>query len=284
MSTPLPLTLSSRHDQVFPKLTGEQLARVTALGRTRGVAAGEVLVEAGRSDDSFFVVLSGQLDVVRRTGDDEDLLVIHRAGQFTGEVSLLAGRRGLVTIRAAEPSEVVELRRETLMALVQTDSEISELVMRAFILRRVELIARGFGDVVLLGSMHCADTLRIKDFLSRNNHPYTFIDLDAEADVQGLLDRFDVTADDIPIVICRGSVVLRRPTNEQTADCLGLNEAIDGTRVRDLIIIGAGPAGLAAAVYAASEGLDVLVVESNAPGGQAGSSSRIENYLGFPAG
>ena len=156
--------------------------------------------------------------------------------------------------------------------------------MRAFILRRVELIAHGLGDVVLVGSNHCSGTLRVKEFLTRNGHPYSYIDLDRDADVQDLLDRFHVAAADVPVLICRGEVVLRNPTNQQIADCLGFNEAIDQTQIRDVVIVGAGPAGLAAAVYAASEGLDVLVLETNSPGGQAGSSSKIENYLGFPTG
>jgi len=156
--------------------------------------------------------------------------------------------------------------------------------MRAFILRRVELIAHGFGDVVLIGSSHCAGTLRVKEFLTRNGHPYSSIDLDRDESVQDLLDRFHVTIADIPVLICRGEVVLRNPSNPEIADCLGFNEAVDQTQIRDVVIIGAGPAGLAAAVYGASEGLGVLVVESNAPGGQAGSSSKIENYLGFPTG
>ena len=179
---------------------------------------------------------------------------------------------------------MIELDREQLLALVQTDSELSELIMRAFILRRVELIAHGLGDVVLLGSNHCSGTLRVKEFLTRNAHPYSYIDLDRDAEVQELLDRFQVTAADVPVLICRGEVVLRNPSNQQIAACLGFNEAIDQTQVRDVIVVGAGPAGLAAAVYAASEGLDVLVLETNSPGGQAGSSSKIENYLGFPTG
>jgi thioredoxin reductase (NADPH) len=156
--------------------------------------------------------------------------------------------------------------------------------MRAFILRRVQLIAHRLGDVVLIGSNHCAGTLRVKEFLTRNGHPYSFIDLDQDPGVQDMLDHFHVSVEDVPVLICRGEVVLRDPTNQQIADCLGFNEAIDQTHVRDLVIVGAGPAGLAAAVYGASEGLDVLVLESNAPGGQAGSSSKIENYLGFPTG
>jgi thioredoxin reductase (NADPH) len=182
------------------------------------------------------------------------------------------------------PSEVIELSRDHLLTLVQTDAELGEIFMRAFILRRVELIASNLGDAVLVGSMHCRETLRIKEFLTRNGHPHAFVDLDRETDVQELLDRFDVAADDVPVVICRGEVVLRNPSNRKIADCLGFNDAIDQTKVRDIVIVGAGPSGLAAAVYGASEGLDVLVLESIAPGGQAGSSSRIENYLGFPTG
>jgi thioredoxin reductase (NADPH) len=171
-----------------------------------------------------------------------------------------------------------------LLALIQTDAELSEIFMRAFILRRIELIAGGYGDVVLIGSTHCAGTLGIKEFLTRNGHPFHYIDLDRDADAQDLLDRFHVDAADVPVLICRGDSVLRNPSNQRIADCLGFNDAIDQTHVRDLVIVGAGPAGLAAAVYGASEGLDVLVLESNLPGGQAGSSSRIENYLGVPAG
>ena len=156
--------------------------------------------------------------------------------------------------------------------------------MRAFIYRRLELIAQGLGDVVIVGSKHSSATLRVREFLARNGHPFAFVDLDHDADAQALLDRFHVTPDDVPVLICRGDVVLRNPDNQAIADCLGFNDAIDRTHVRDVVIVGAGPSGLAAAVYGASEGLDVLMVESLSPGGQAGTSSRIENYLGFPMG
>src|SRR6185295_7736635 len=174
--------------------------------------------------------------------------------------------------------------RDELLKMVQNDAELSEIFVRAFLLRRVELIEGGRGDVVLIGSNHSSDTLRIKEFLTRNAHPYVFIDPDKDDDVQQLLDHFEFSLSEIPVLICRGVTVLRNPTNRGIADCLGFNETIDQTLIRDVVIVGAGPAGLAAAVYAASEGLDVLVVESNAPGGQAGTSSRIENYLGFPSG
>jgi len=281
---PVPLTLASRADQVFPTLTPEQIARVAAHGHVRRVERGEVLLEPGDQNPRVFVVTAGHIEVVKPSGDTEEPVTIHRRGQFTGEVSMLSRRRGFVRMRAGEAGEVIELDREQLLTLVQIDSELSEILMRAFILRRVEMIAHEFGDVVLVGSTHAPGTLRVKEFLTRNGHPYSYIDLDRDAGVQDVLDRFHVAVADVPVLICRGEVVLRNPTNEQIADCLGFNDAIDHTQVRDLVIVGAGPSGLAAAVYGASEGLDVLVLEANAPGGQAGLSSRIENYLGFPTG
>ena len=278
------VSLSSRVDQVYPTLTAAQLERIASRGRTRAITEGELLVHSGSPTAQFFVVRSGRLDVVRHTPATEEVVTSFGPGMFTGEASLLSGRRGLADIRAGAGGEVIEVDRDRLLALIHSDGELSEILMRAFILRRVELIARGVGDVVVLGSTHCQGTLRVREFLTRNGHPYTSIDLDKDAGVQELLDRFQIKAADIPVVICRCEVVLRNPTNQQIADCLGFNEAIEQTHVRDVVVVGAGPAGLAAAVYAASEGLDVLVVESTAPGGQAGTSSRIENYLGFPMG
>jgi thioredoxin reductase (NADPH) len=198
----------------------------------------------------------------------------------------VTGRRSLATIRVAEAGEVIEVGREHVLAMLQTDAELSEIFMRAFILRRVALIDRGFGDVVVLGSQYSPRTLEVREFLSRNAHPHTFLDLDNDEVSQESLDHWQISADDVPVVICRGEAVLRNPTNAQIADCIGFNEAIDvgESHIRDVLIVGAGPAGLGAAVYAASEGLDVLMIEANAPGGQAGSSMRIENYLGFPSG
>jgi thioredoxin reductase (NADPH) len=269
---------------MFPTLKPQQIERVAAHGHLRQVEAGEMLVEAGAHNTLFFLVRTGQLEILRPPRTDELIVAGLGPGQFTGETSMLAGRRAMVQIRVREAGELIQLEREQLLSLVQTDSELSEIIMRAFILRRVELIARGFGDVVLLGSTHSPGTLRIKEFLTRNNHPYSYIDLDKDSGVETLLDHFHVSVKDVPVVICRGELVLRNPSNEQLAECLGFNDAINQTQLRDVVIIGAGPAGLAAAVYGASEGLDVLVVESNAPGGQAGSSSKIENYLGFPTG
>jgi len=276
---------TSRLDHIYPTLTAAQVARLAAHGRVRRVEAGEVLVQVGERTARLFIVATGRIDVVRMAaGADEEVVVSLGPGMFTGEVTMLSGRRGLAQLRAGPAGEVIEVGRDDLLALLQTDAELSEIFMRAFILRRVGLIASRVSDVVLLGSSHCQGTLRIREFLTRNGHPYTMLDLDREADVEALLARFHVSAADVPVVICRGDVVLRNPTNQQIADCLGFNDAIDQTQVRDLVIVGAGPAGLAAAVYGASEGLDVLVVETTAPGGQAGASSRIENYLGFPMG
>jgi thioredoxin reductase (NADPH) len=283
MSNTLP-AISSPRQQMFPVLTPAQIARVAARGQVRSIIEGEILIEAGDRTVPFFLLTRGQIEIVRPSESGNTLVAVHDPGQFTGEENMISGRRSLVQARVSKPGEAIELSHEQFMTLIQTDSELSEIIMRAFILRRVELISHGIGDVVLLGSNHCAGALRAKEFLTRNSHPFTYIDLDRDAGVQELLDRFHVEDKDIPILICRGDVVLRNPSDQQIADCLGFNEKIDQTQVRDVVIIGAGPSGLAAAVYGASEGLNVLVLESNAPGGQAGSSSRIENYLGFPMG
>src|SRR5882672_1502631 len=268
-------------DDMFPALTPELQARVAVHGRVRQVEKSETVVEANAEPSKFFVVVAGQLNLLKVSEDRAEVVAVFRPGMFTGELNVLSGRRGLVTIRAAEASELIEIDRVPLLALVQTDSELSDIFLRAFILRRLELIARGISDLVLIGSSHSLDTLRIKEFLTRNYQPYSYIDLEQDADVQELLDRFKVAIADLPVLICRGRIVLRNPTNQEIAACLGFNEGIDQTHVRDMIVVGAGPAGLAAAVYGASEGLDVLVLESDSPGGQAGTSSKIENYLGF---
>ena len=279
----LPLT-RSHIEQIFPKLTPAQIGRIGARGRIRAMKRGEVLYEQGHSATPFFMVVSGGLEVVRPSFPIETLVTVYESGQFTGEVGTLSGRRTMFRVRATKTGNVIELDRQHMLTLVQSDAELGEILMSAFILRRVELIAAGVGDIVLIGSTHSADTLRIKEFLMRNGHPYSYIDLEHDPDVQNMLDSFHFTASEIPVVICRGKVVLRNPSKQQIADCLGFNESIDQTQVRDLVIIGAGPSGLAAAVYGASEGFDVLMLETSSPGGQAGSSSKIENYLGFPTG
>ncbi len=272
-------------DFAFPTLTGAQIGRIAAHGTRRLMSEGEVLIPAGGSNTRFFVVVSGEIQVVRSDNEVETLLTVHTPGKFTGEANMLSGRRSLVTVRASAAGEVIELTRDALLQLVQTDAELGEIFLRAFILRRLTLIDRHISDVVLVGSNHSPGTLRIREFLLRNAHPYTNIDLDEDQNgVQVMLDRFGIDVSDIPVLICQGSTILRNPTNSEIAVCLGFNDAIEQAQLRDMVVVGAGPAGLAAAVFGASEGLDVLVIEANAPGGQAGSSSRIENYLGFPLG
>jgi thioredoxin reductase (NADPH) len=279
----IPIT-KFRIEKIFPKLTPAQINRVAAHGHMRMIQRNELLVEQGDISVPFFVVISGEIEILRPGGSAETLVTVYDAGQFTGEVSTLSGRRTLFRWRATKSGEVIELDRQHMLALVQTDAELGEIMMRAFVLRRVELVAAGMGDVVLIGSMHSADTPRIKEFLVRNGYPYSYIDLERDHDVETMLDSFHITANELPVLICRGEVLLRNPSNQEIASCLGFNDSIDQTKVRDLVVIGAGPSGLAAAVYGASEGLDVLVLETSTPGGQAGSSSRIENYLGFPFG
>src|SRR6476619_7920602 len=257
----LPFT-SSRTEKIFPVLTPAQINRIEAHGHIRAVQSGELLIEQGDINTSFFVVITGEVEIVRPFGAYETLVTVHGSGQFTGEVNMLSGRRSLFRARATKAGKVIELDRIHMMALVQTDAELGDILMRAFILRRVELIAAGVGDVVLVGSTYSASTHRIKEFLMRNGQPYAYIDLERDPDVQNLLDSFQISASEIPVLICRGQLVLRNPSNQEIAACLGFNESIEQTHVRDIIIIGAGPSGLAAEVYGASEGLDVTVLET----------------------
>jgi thioredoxin reductase (NADPH) len=229
-------------------------------------------------------LIEGTVEIVDPTREGEIIVTVHEAGEFTGEVDVLSGRRSLVRGRARTAAKLLEIDPRDLRRIIQTDAELSEIFLRAFLLRRTHLIAHTSGDVLLVGSSHSADTLRLKGFLTRNGHPHAYIDVDRDPGVQETLDHFEIRLGDIPVLICCGQRVLRNPSNAEAADCLGFNVPIEAGTVYDLIVVGAGPAGLAAAVYAASEGLAVLVLEANAPGGQAGSSSRIENYLGFPTG
>lgn len=269
---------------MFPTLTPAQIARIAAQGVLRRVSRGEILIRDGDMNVPFFVVKAGAIEVVRPSVLGDTVVAVNRAGQFTGEASMLLDRRAMMIIRVSEPGEVVQLTRQQMHALIQTDTEVGDILMSALIHRRNELVSRGLGDAVLIGSDGSADTLRIRAFLSRNGHPFTFLDDAHDGAAQGMLERFEVEPVDLPVLICKGDVVLRRPSNHDIAACLGFNDRIDQHHLRDVVIVGAGPAGLAAAVYAASEGLDTLVIETNAPGGQAGTSSKIENYLGFPTG
>jgi thioredoxin reductase (NADPH) len=278
-----PLGSDIRGD-AFPKLSKEQIDRIRPIAHMRQVKKDEILFEPGDANMPFFVLLSGSLEIVQPDIHGENLVVKHDARGFTGEISLISGRRALMRGRVTEAGEFLQLTSEQLRTLVARDAELGEIFMRAFIIRRVMLINRQLGNVILLGSRHSAQALRLREFLTRNGHPYAYVDLDTDASSQEMLDHFQVTVEDIPVVICNNHDVLRNPSIKELARCLGLNEHITATDVRDVVVVGAGPSGLAAAVYGASEGLDVLVIEAESPGGQAGSSSRIENYLGFPTG
>jgi thioredoxin reductase (NADPH) len=278
-----------RAAQMFPLLSAAQIARIRPFAHERQLAAGEVVWEQGHAGAPMLVVLDGAIDVLHpaRTGSlatREQLITTHDAGSFTGEIDMIAGRRALVRSVARIPTRVLEIERSKLRQLVQTDSELGELLLRAFILRRMGLLAEHLGDAVLIGSVHSAGTLRVQEFLTRNGHPYAYVDADTDPNTQAMLDGLHVGPGDIPVVVCRGEKVLKHPTNRELADCLGFNTELDPEQLRQVAVIGAGPAGLAAAVYAASEGLDTVVLEAGSPGGQAGTSSKIENYLGFPTG
>jgi thioredoxin reductase (NADPH) len=270
-------------DAMFPTLDDAQLARLAAFGQQGEAEAGAILFQQGDSTHGVFVVLAGSIEITGVSRDGAIVRVLTR-GMFTGEVNQLSGRRSLVQCRTREASTILEVGRDNLRRIFQTDAGLGEILLRAFLVRRIYLIQNSPGDALLVGSSHSADTLRLRNFLSRNGHPHTYVDVERDPDFQTILDQFQIGIADIPVLICRGELVLRNPSNAEAAECFGLNEGIDEGEVYDLIVVGAGPSGLAAAVYGASEGLNVLVVESTAPGGQAGSSSRIENYLGFPTG
>ena len=270
--------------QAFPVLTPAQIDRIRPYGTARTVRAGEILFEPGELGMPCFVVLSGKLEILMTRLSGEHVFVTYGPGGFSGEMVLISGARSLSRGRVAEPGEFLELSADALHSLIAKDAELSDIFMRAFIHRRLALIAGDLGNVVILGSRHSANTLRLREFLTRNGQPHAYVDLDSDATAQELLDRFNVKIDEIPIVICSGKAVQRNPTTQQLAQCLGLSGRVDESHILDVAIVGAGPAGLAAAVYAASEGLDTVVIEADFPGGQAGSSSKIENYLGFPTG
>ncbi len=270
--------------QTFPVLTDAQINRIRPISVSQRVNPGEILFRPGDSGIPFFVLLSGRMDIVQPALAGERLIISHGPGEFTGEVSIISGQRCLVLGRVTEAGEFLQVSNDSLRSLIAKDAELSEILMRAFILRRLALITNNLGNVILMGSRHSAHTLRLREFLTRNGYPHTYVDLDSDKTSQELLDRFGVKVEDVPVVICDFRTVLRNPSTSSLADCLGLNLDVDPAQVKDLIIVGAGPSGLAAAVYAASEGLDALLIEAEAPGGQAGSSSKIENYLGFPTG
>jgi thioredoxin reductase (NADPH) len=265
-----------------PTLTRKHIDRIRSVAQLRSVRSGEALYEPSCPDVPLFVVLDGTVSI-SRTGEDEKVLAVREAGQFTGEMSVISGNRSLLTARVTEDGAVLELTREKVLSLMAKDTELGEILMGAFVARRLLMIQLGEGNVVLFGTKGSARTLLLREFLTRNGHPFTYADIDMDSCAGELMEKLAVRSGEIPVVYCNRRYVLRNPSIAELAACLDLNINV-AKGVRDVLVIGAGPAGLAAAVYAASEGLKTLVIEKSAPGGQAGSSSKIENYLGFPTG
>jgi thioredoxin reductase (NADPH) len=273
-----------RPKQTFPVLSPEMIARVAAFGEAEEVAAETVLFERGERSVDFFLCLSGSIEIFADDGEGmREILHDHEPGQFTGELDLFNDRKILVSGRATAGTRLLRVRRRNFRRMITSEPDIGEIIMRAFILRRVGLMQHGQGGVTLVGPGHAAGTGRIETFLTRNGYPHRRIDTEVEVDAGGFLECFDLTEADLPVVVVEGRA-LRNPSNADLADALGLTVALDPDQIVDLAVVGAGPAGLAAAVYGASEGLETVVIEGMAPGGQAGTSSKIENYLGFPTG
>jgi len=275
----------ARAAQTFPRLSKEMTGRVGGYGREERIAAGTYVFERGQRSVDFFLVLEGSIEILATdTHGKASAFTVHGAGEFTGEMDLFNDRQVLVSGRAAGDAHVVRIKRADFRRLIAGEPDIGEIIMRAFILRRVGLIRHHQGGVALIGPGHGADTLRLQRFMTRNAYPFQLVDTETDPDASGFLECFALTPQQLPVLILPGNRVLRNPSTVELADALGLTETLDPDKIYDVAVIGAGPAGLAAAVYAASEGLSTIVLESTAPGGQAGTSSKIENYLGFPTG
>jgi len=276
--------MASEHDLAFPRLSRSQIEALRGWGHARPITPGEVLFKEGDRGFSFYVVLEGAIEIVEQSRGTPHEVTVHEPGEFTGDVDMLSGRAALVTARATARGEVLELTAAALRQAVDALPEIGEIVLKAFLTRRTLLLSDGFEGIKIIGSRFSPDAHRLRDFATRNAIPFTWIDLESDEQAETLLRQFGVPASATPVVIGREGRYLANPTVAELGRCAGLEATIDPAELHDLIVVGAGPAGLAAAVYAASEGLDVLVVERIATGGQAGTSSRIENYLGFPMG
>ncbi|TFW27353.1 FAD-dependent oxidoreductase [Massilia horti] len=276
---------ASRWHQIFPTLDAAQLALLREYGPLRSYKAGTVLYKEGDRHTPMYVIVSGQIAIERNTVDGTHLIATAGPGMFTGDIGTLAGRARLADGRVVEDCEAIAIDEAALHTLVVAQAELSETIMRAFILRRVQILEDPLGGgIILIGSRQKSDTLRLREFFHRNAQPLAYFDIDQHAAAESLLERFHVTAADLPVLVSGQDQVLKNPSNRLAADAAGFSpERMHGKRY-DLVVVGAGPAGLAAAVYAASEGLAVAVLDANAPGGQAGESSKIENYFGFPTG
>lgn len=280
----MPSSLDSRRPQMFPRLEPAEVDRIRRFGETRGFKAGEKIYSAGEVSPGMLLVLEGRLDITRhdvRAGQRP--IVEHGPGEFSGELGQLSGAPSLVDGVAATDVDALLIPPEKLRALLVAEAELGERIMRALILRRVGLIEEGAGPVIV-GRADNADVLRLQGFLGRNGQPHQHLDPDVDQEAQVFIERFHLVDEELPIVLCPTGQLMKNPSEAALARCVGLTAKLDPDHVYDVAVVGAGPAGLAAAVYAASEGLSVLVLDTRAFGGQAGASARIENYLGFPTG
>src|SRR5438876_1069024 len=285
MSMPTPSIIDTRRHQMFPVLEPAEIERVRRFGEVRSYGAGEALAKVGDVGHGLIIILAGKVDITQHEESGRRVpIVTHGPGAFMGELAQLAGRPALVDAHAQGPVEALIIPPDQLRALLIAEAELGERIMRALILRRMGLLETGAGGPVIVGRAENGDVLRLEGFLRRNGHPRQRLDPETDPEAKALIDRFQVDADQLPIVLCPGGQLLRNPSEAELARCIGLVGPIDPDRLYDVVIVGAGPAGLATAVYAASEGLSVLVLDCRAFGGQAGASARIENYLGFPTG
>ena len=278
-------TFETRSAQMFPTLTSQEIARMRRFGEVRRYADGEPLFVTGKPSPGMFVVLSGSIRIVRHDGLGHQVpLIEHPPGGFSAEIAQLWGRPALVDAFAEGDLETLLIASDRLRALLIAEADLGEKIMRALILRRVGLIETGSGGPVFVGSPSAPAVLRLREFLTRNGQPHQILDPASDEDAKAFIDHYAPSPGDLPLVLCPDGTVLRNPSQAELARCIGMLEVATAERVYDVAVIGAGPAGLATAVYAASEGLSVLVVDAHAFGGQAGASARIENYLGFPTG
>ncbi|HEY1545385.1 MAG TPA: FAD-dependent oxidoreductase [Xanthobacteraceae bacterium] len=285
MAAPVKSIIDTRGDQMFPTLDPHEIERMRRFGELRHYAEGETIARVGEVSPGVCVVLGGAIEIVRHDEVGRAVpMVTHLPGAFMGELAQLSGRPALTDAFARKPAEVLVIPPERLRALLIAEAELGERIMRALILRRVALLETGAGGPVIVGRPSNGDVLRLEGFLRRNGHPHLLLDPDLDAEAKALIERFRIDPGELPIVLCPGGQMLRNPSEVALARCIGLVRPIDPDRVYDVVVVGAGPAGLATAVYAASEGLSVLVADCRSFGGQAGASARIENYLGFPTG
>ena len=279
-----PSVFETRREQVFPILEPAEIERLRRFGEVRRFEAGETLRRIGEAGHGLAVILTGRVEITQNDAGQRQLITTHEAGAFMGELTQLSGRPALSEATAVEPVEALIIPPQKLRAVLVAEAELGERIMRALILRRMGLLELGAGGPVIVGPADHGDVLRLGGFLSRSGHPHQSLDPETVPEARALVERFGVDPGELPIVLCPDGRLLRNPSEDELARCLGMVGALDPDRVYDVAVVGAGPAGLATAVYAASEGLSVLVLDCRTFGGQAGASMRIENYLGFPTG